>query len=417
MRVLLYVLVAFAGSFVPLAASQDSPDLAALPSCALPCLLDAASSSSCSLTDFQCLCAAKNIMNSVSDCVAEHCSIRQSLTSISIISTLCNIPVRDRGPTIEAIAAGFAGAALVVVAARLVTRHLFTVGGFGWDDLAIMLPVLALFPITAAQFLMTRNGLGRDIWGVQLDHLDGMLMWFYIAEILYVFIISMTKVSLLLLYLRLFPDRSVKLRTQVLLAFTVIYFLLFTFLTIFQCSPVPHAWRFWDRERPGKCINVNAMVWSMAGLNIAIDIGVLVLPLPELRKLSLPFKKKIYLLLIFGIGFFITIVSIIRLRSLVVFAKSKNFTYDNGSTAYWSLVEINVGLICVSLPVIRPLLKAITPRCFGFGSTHEASSSTPMQGGIHVRTDIARKSQVDADTESDVIQLVDVAPGHATYFR
>lgn len=113
----------------------------------------------------------------------------------------------------------------------------------------------------------------------------------------------MTKVSLLLLYLQLFPDRSVKLKTHVLLIFTVVYFLLFTFLAIFQCSPVQHAWRFWDQERPGKCININAIVWSMAGLNIAIDIAVFILPLPELRKLSLPFRKKIYLLLIFGLGF------------------------------------------------------------------------------------------------------------------
>jgi hypothetical protein len=77
-----------------------------------------------------------------------------------------------------------------------------------------------------------------------------------------------------------------------------------------------------------------------------------------------------------------TIVSIIRLRSLVQFASSANPTYDNVPTAYWSVMEAFVGIFCVSLPALRRFLANIFPRCFGSTQTdskyrHYEDADTP----------------------------------------
>jgi hypothetical protein len=65
----------------------------------------------------------------------------------------------------------------------------------------------------------------------------------------------------------------------------------------------------------------------------------------------------------------ITIVSILRLRSLVSFTfHLTNPTYDYFDVVMWSSVEINVGIICVCLPTLRLLLVTIWPKL--------ASSST-----------------------------------------
>ena len=49
----------------------------------------------------------------------------------------------------------------------------------------------------------------------------------------------------------------------------------------------------------------------------------------------------------------VTVVSILRLRSLVSFANSHNPTWDNYSVTLWSVIEINVGIICACMPTLR----------------------------------------------------------------
>jgi hypothetical protein len=58
-------------------------------------------------------------------------------------------------------------------------------------------------------------------------------------------------------------------------------------------------------------------------------------------------------------------VSILRLQSLVHFAKSTNPTWDQWDVANWSTIEVNVGLICLCMPSIRVILVRLFPRILG----------------------------------------------------
>jgi hypothetical protein len=60
----------------------------------------------------------------------------------------------------------------------------------------------------------------------------------------------------------------------------------------------------------------------------------------------------------------VCIVSILRLQSLVSISNSTDPTYDNPAAATWSSVEINVGIICSCLPLLRPLLNRFLPGVF-----------------------------------------------------
>jgi hypothetical protein len=81
----------------------------------------------------------------------------------------------------------------------------------------------------------------------------------------------------------------------------------------------------------------------------------------------------------------VTLVSVIRLESLIVFANTTNLTCklpldplptlttqkvlttpgDYVQIGYWSTIEIHVGVICACLPAIRALFRRIWPRMFG----------------------------------------------------
>lgn len=122
---------------------------------------------------------------------------------------------------------------------------------------------------------------------------------YYFDEIFYITAIAMTKISILLFYLRIFPDRSFRLWAHITLAFCVLYILGFVPAIIAQCIPVSLAWERWDSQHDGKCIDLNAMGWTAAAFNIVLDAIVIILPLQEMSKLKMSKRRKMGILFMF----------------------------------------------------------------------------------------------------------------------
>ncbi len=53
--------------------------------------------------------------------------------------------------------------------------------------------------------------------------------------------------------------------------------------------------------------------------------------------------------------------SILRLQSLVTFSNSQNPTWDQFDVSLWSIIEINVGIICTCMPTFRLILVRLFP--------------------------------------------------------
>jgi hypothetical protein len=71
----------------------------------------------------------------------------------------------------------------------------------------------------------------------------------------------------------------------------------------FACKPVSAVWTSWDGTRvPDYCINQNTFYLVAAAINIGLDLAIVSIPIPELMKLNLNSRKKIFLGAIFGVG-------------------------------------------------------------------------------------------------------------------
>jgi hypothetical protein len=121
----------------------------------------------------------------------------------------------------------------------------------------------------------------------------------FASIMMYNFGLTCTKVSIILQYLRVTIDKGVRDGCRVLLYVTVLNCSQ-TFITgIFSCYPVA---KFWDDRIPGGCVNKPGLWYANAGINILQDIWLIVLPIFILRKLDLPRREKISLVLILGLG-------------------------------------------------------------------------------------------------------------------
>jgi hypothetical protein len=213
---------------------------------------------------------------------------------------------------------------------------------------------------------------------------------FLAAEVIYVVVLAATKISILAFYFRVFRRPVFLKAVWATVIFVMVSTIITMFLIIFQCNPVSGAW---DRTKPNKCMSLNGLAYSASGISIGQDIFILVLPISELAGLQMTMTKKLNVLAMFGVGaMFVTfslshnlaetrwtrsnrvsfhsatITSIIRLKFIVSFGSSKDTTWDSITPALWSLIEINVAMICACLPAIRALLSKVLPSIFDIGS-------------------------------------------------
>lgn len=98
----------------------------------------------------------------------------------------------------------------------------------------------------------------------------------------------------------------------------------------------------------------------------------------------------------------VTIVSILRLQSLVTWGNSKNPTYEEWAIVYWSTIEVNVGMICTCLPTLRLVLVRIFPRFRGNTTKDRSEAFCSQVGELHIsqtkRISVKEISLSDFDT-------------------
>ncbi|KAH8906271.1 hypothetical protein BR93DRAFT_928871 [Coniochaeta sp. PMI_546] len=363
MRAILGAAVALLAAVVPLVCAEDlGAALQALPKCAVGCLVDGVTHSTCSSNlTAACICNNVPLQEQISLCVTANCTVTQALATKNITDTTCGVPLRDRGTTYDTTSIVLAVISSSIVVLRLSFKVLVTRSLSSDDYVVFFLMLVGVPSVVITHYGTTPNGLGRDVWTLTPQNITNFLYYFYFMAIFYFTQVMLIKLCLLLFYLRIFPSQGVRRLLWGTIAFDILFGIIFLFVTIFQCSPISYFWQNWDGEHEGKCLNINAIAWANAAISIALDLWMLVIPLVQLKSLNLHWKKKIGVGLMFCVGTFVTVVSIIRLQALVTFAKSSDPTWDNFPVSLWSTVEINVGIMCTCMPTLRLLLTRVFP--------------------------------------------------------
>ncbi|KAL2004738.1 hypothetical protein VTN00DRAFT_3266 [Thermoascus crustaceus] len=167
------------------------------------------------------------------------------------------------------------------------------------------------------------------------------LLYFYLFQVFYKFVLCLNKLSFLFLYMRLFPTpkfRIVCLASIVIVAGGTLGFVV---ATIMQCIPIE---KYWERPLTGHCVNNMAFRWSWAPFNTILDIWVCLMPLPVIRRLQMDTLKKAGIMLLFVLGLFVCVTSIIRMEALVDSTTTRDATWGSFMALLWSSIEASTGI-------------------------------------------------------------------------
>ncbi|KAL5414765.1 hypothetical protein PMIN04_008888 [Paraphaeosphaeria minitans] len=270
----------------------------------------------------------------------------------------------------------------LVMFLRLFTRGLL-IHKAGAEDAWIFLAMILSIGLTVTIALQVHNGLGKHIQELTPAMMTDSLKTFWASVWIYNLSLTATKMSILTQYLRVFPIPRFRVACYVVIGFVALYGIWTLLGSIFLCFPVAY---FWDKTiADGRCLNQEAIWFSNATVNIVQDIVILILPIAVLKSLSITSRQKKVLIVVFGLGAVVCLVSIIRLQTLVSISNSMDPTFDNPPAAMLSAIETNVGIICACLPSMRPLLTSMMPVCFPEGSQYHNSSRFDVEQPKHMR--------------------------------
>lgn len=181
--------------------------------------------------------------------------------------------------------------------------------------------------MNAPVIVAARLGFGRDMWGIPPANITTGLKWLYVAYFMYQVAEFLCQLSILAFYLRVMVDPKLRLAVWVLMGLVTCFGLGNTCAMVFQCMPVHLFWDGWRGETSGSCaVNVRLFGFVRGGVEIFLDLAILILPLPMLAKLQISKKKKFQIMSMFCVGFIITVVSCLRLRAFVQFSHTQNPT-------------------------------------------------------------------------------------------
>ncbi|KAG4282010.1 hypothetical protein FPRO06_10913 [Fusarium proliferatum] len=307
------------------------------------CLVELVSTSTCGI-DVQCLCADPKLKTQVLSCVQKKCLPRDALATLNVTSVACDFPVRDRHAQFDILAITLIAITAIVVGLRLWHKVRYE-RKFRLDDyIVVAVFLLDLGNTIVCVHGLSGNGLGRDAWLFSPDTINSYLCYLYIGQTLYASDVFLTKICVALFYLRIFPVVSVQRLIWGTIVFSVLGMIIFDILAIAQCQPISFYWTGWDKLHEGHCLGVQPLAWAIAAVGIILDVWMLAIPIWQLVQLQMKWQRKLAVAIMFTVGTFVTIVSILRLRYLVAFGSSQNPTWDSFETCYWSVIEINVGL-------------------------------------------------------------------------
>ncbi|KAL4899585.1 hypothetical protein BDW74DRAFT_171395 [Aspergillus multicolor] len=396
-----------------------------LPQCALICLIGALSNSTCDVTDSACICADTELNAQLTPCMLATCTVKESLTAQNYSYSTCQYPASENTVTFPIVNIIGIIVAIISVALRITYRVL--AGQLGLDDYTIVASLLVAAGISGVGFPLKSHGLGKNIWTVPFADISATMKLFFIEEVLYTTCTALVKISMLFLYLRLFPNVLLRKAIFTSLAITALWALGSFFAQVFSCKPISFYWNQWDGEHEGRCSSHNALLLAHSIINIVLDILVIVLPMPVLVRLQMSIEKRVGMCLMFAVGLVVTVISVLRLVETVGFNDTTNPTKDFVPVGVWSLLEIDVGIMCSCMPGIRALCKRLyntlrnkresteysngsrsrsrqnKPGSGGSGSTVKSNKSDPDSGnpGQFIRLEEIDSTDADADTSSE----------------
>jgi len=204
---------------------------------------------------------------------------------------------------------------------------------------------------------------GQDVITIKETRVVKLIFAYFLVMVV---ALGAIKLSVILLYRRIFVGPAFKRFSMVLIFVIGMWCTAFFFSTAFQCGT--NIWAWWTNPTTiaEYCDDTPNQELTFAALDIVTDVMVLATPLPLIWKLHLPPIQKVAVCSIFLLGLLSAAAASARLAFFVVGPFETKIGYRDllavdTLTVTWGQIEVGVAIIAACLPTLRPLFNHHSP--------------------------------------------------------
>ena len=194
---------------------------------------------------------------------------------------------------------------------------------------------------------------------VPAERLKKLYTIFQLETVAYLLSIGFAKISILLLCFRVFRS-NVGFRKTCYILFVVIagYCVGSLLAVIFRCRPISAGWSS-PAQGTNRCLSLLKLQVVIGWFNIVTDVALMILPMPILWGLNMPWQKKAGVVVVFGTGAAVLAMSIARQAVLYgsLSGLDTDITWSAVLTHILFTLELNIAIICGCLPTMQPLFR------------------------------------------------------------
>ncbi|PVI04189.1 hypothetical protein DM02DRAFT_716378 [Periconia macrospinosa] len=286
----------------------------------------------------------------------------------------------DRGPVTIVLSVIFTVLSLISVSLRFYTRAVL-MRNFSVEDFFMGIAMVLSIVLGTTQIPPACFGAGKHIAFVDPARFTSFKIHAFIAIISYCASLTFTKLSILSQYRRIFTYKEMRSAIFIVFGIVAVHGIESVLTGVFSCVPVD---AFWDaaKKPTARCLDKGGrrLYYANAGIGIATDIMVAILPVKAVWILQIPPRQKIALLFLLTLGFVVCIVSMIRLDALHTMATHpEDPTWHSAPAGWWSCIEANLAIVCGSAPALKPLFTRFIPQFASHLTTARAASKPTGQ--------------------------------------
>ncbi|KAL6401780.1 integral membrane protein [Ilyonectria robusta] len=240
------------------------------------------------------------------------------------------------------------------------------------------------------------HGWGQHAWNVTIQDATKLNRYLLPIMITYVWCPVLTRLAILSVLYRIDPSRWFRISAYAIAFAVVVYSVTFTVLLSGPCNPI-------DAGANNCLINLGL---AQVLLSIFSDVAVIILPIPTLWKLQMPFRKKMLTGGILTLGSGVLLATIARAPYMKLLVSSTDFTQTMAEIGVVSALELNLGIVCNNLMRMKPFISRYFPNLFiklGL-STRNLSNIHEQMSPINVEVDSSSHSSKMPNVETEMVE-------------
>ncbi|KAI0810444.1 hypothetical protein GGR55DRAFT_140139 [Xylaria sp. FL0064] len=250
----------------------------------------------------------------------------------------------SRGPSL-AVLGVFTSLSFLSLLIRVFVRFRFT-KSWGWDDYTCIIATIGSLSYAILYSEVSTKNPVHHTWEITVLSYPGELesQSLSVNGITYQITIFFTKLSILLLYLRIFGVNRLFARFVIIsIAIITVFYTPLVGIGIGYLASCNDLTMLVESHF---CRDYNGPVLLLnASFNVVTDLWLLLLPYPVLMKLQLQTRQKLGLIAIFAAGVGACAASVARLIEIGLHYHSSDPIWSQGIIAEFSIAEINIGII------------------------------------------------------------------------